>query len=519
MNSNSRTSKSLKNSAVAMGFYVVNLGLQFFSRKIFLDCLGTEILGLNTTAMNLLQFLNLAELGISAGVSFTLYKPLYENDQKSINEIITLQGQLYKRIAYLIIVGAAILMCFFPMIFKKIQLPLWYAYASFSVLLFSALLGYFFNYKQIILSASQQDYKILYSFKSVMLIKILVQMAAVYYLSNGYVYWLILEGGFAIIGTISLHWMTQRTFPNLRSAKIPFKNLRDRYSDLTLKIKQLFFHKIGGFALTQSSPFIIYAYTSLTLVALYGNYLVVMNGIQALFSSLFNSISAGIGNLVAENDKKKELRIFFELFSVRFFIVISLCMCSYLIIPDFISVWIGKLYILPTSTLILLLIILYINLFRNAVDSFLFAHGLYSDIWAPIIEATINIGSSILFGYFFGLNGVLLGVISSLFIVIVLWKPYYLFRNEYPGKIKLYCWIYFKHILSAIITIVLVLIIWPHIKIEKFGELISLLFNTIISIMLTATLLLTLLIIFKSDIIYFINRFYKTSNVQSKGND
>lgn len=38
--------------------YFVNLVLQFFSRKIFLDYLGTEILGLNTTATNLLQFLN-----------------------------------------------------------------------------------------------------------------------------------------------------------------------------------------------------------------------------------------------------------------------------------------------------------------------------------------------------------------------------------------------------------------------------------------------------------------------------
>ena len=150
MASTSRTAKSLKNSVIAMGFYLINLGLQFFSRKIFLEYLGTEILGLNTTAMNLLQFLNLAELGISSAVGFTLYKPLHDNDKTTVNEIVTLQGHLYRRIAYLIIVGAAILMCFFPLIFKKISLPLWYAYGSFGVLLFSALLGYFFNYRQIV---------------------------------------------------------------------------------------------------------------------------------------------------------------------------------------------------------------------------------------------------------------------------------------------------------------------------------------------------------------------------------
>ena len=91
-----------------MSFYIVNLALQFFSRKVFLDYLGTEILGLNTTAMNLLQFLNLAELGVNAAVGFTLYKPLHDNDIQSVNEIVTLQGRLYRRIAMIIIGGAAV---------------------------------------------------------------------------------------------------------------------------------------------------------------------------------------------------------------------------------------------------------------------------------------------------------------------------------------------------------------------------------------------------------------------------
>lgn len=163
--SQSRTKNSIKNGSYAIGFYLVTFILKFFSRKIFLDYLGAEVLGLNTTVTNLLQFLNIAELGISAGISYTLYKPLNEGNYDSINEIITLQGKLYKRVASLIIMGSIILMFFFPIIFKKITLPLWYAYASFGVVLFSALLGYYFNYKQIILSASQQGYKITLSYQ------------------------------------------------------------------------------------------------------------------------------------------------------------------------------------------------------------------------------------------------------------------------------------------------------------------------------------------------------------------
>lgn len=443
--SQSRTKKSIKNSVVALFFYAITLILNFFSRKIFFDYLGADILGLNTTALNLLQFLNLAELGISTAVGFTLYAPLRNDDKLTINEIVTLQGHLYKRIAFGIILASLILMCFFPLIFRKITLPLWYAYASFGVLLFSALLGYFFNYKQILLSASQQDYKIQYSFKSVSLIKVLAQIFAVYYFKNGYAWWLILEAVFAVIGSVTLGIVTHRTFPWLEYSTIPFRQLRQKYNEFTTKIKQLFVHKIGSFALTQTSPLIIYAYTSLSLVALYGNYIILIHGVQQLISAIFNSLTAGVGNLVAEGDEHKIWDVFNELFSLRFFITAVLCFTLYETTPSFISLWIGPEYLLANSTLAILIATLFINMSRYTVETFINAYGIYQDIFAPIIEATINIGLSVLFGYFFGLNGILSGVLFSLVVIVLLWKPYFLFTRAIRGKLKEYIRIYGIH--------------------------------------------------------------------------
>ena len=517
MDKSSRTAKSLKNSIVAMAFYVINLALQFFSRKIFLEYLGTEILGLNTTAMNLLQFLNLAELGISAAVGFSLYKPLLDNDNESINEIITLQKHLYRRIAFVIMGGAALLMCFFPLIFKKMVLPLWYAYASFGVLLFSALLTYFVNFKQIVLSASQQDYKILYSYKTVSLVKVVCQMSAVYFLNNPYIWWLILEAFFAIIASWSLHRMTMRTFPILRTVSIPFKELRIKYANLVTKIKQLFFHKIGGFALTQSSPIIIYAYTTLTEVALYGNYIIIMSGLQLLFTSIFNSINAAVGNLVADSNQEKQLKVFFELFSLRFLIIVVICTTTYLLTADFITLWIGKQYILKSSTLLLLLCILYINLFRNTVDSFINAFGLYQDTWAPIAEMISNISFSIIFGAIWGLNGVLIGVLCSLILIIVMWKPYFLFRQKFPGYFKTYIWIYFKHIAAGAVALSLGLFFWKYIRLNSDLNFITLAINIVTCSLLFITLLTLSLLGFRTDINSFLKRIVKlTSKDASK---
>ncbi len=504
----SRTKNSLKNSAMAMIYYFVSLLLQFFSRKVFLDYLGTEILGLNTTASNLLQFLNLAELGISSAVGFTLYKPLHDHDEQGVNEIVTLQGHLYRRIAFVVIGGAIILMAFFPLIFEKMKLPLWYAYATFGVLLFSALLGYFVNYKQIVLTASQQDYKVLYSYKTVNLLKILLQMAAVYYFKNGYVWWLILEVAGALASSVALSIMTRRSFPNLRKSLLPFKALRSKYPEFSIKIKQLFFHKIGSYALTQTAPLIIYAFTTLTVVALYGNYLIVFAGLSVLGGQLFNGVNASVGDLAAEGNKQKSFKVFCELFSVRFLIVATLCFLSYELTPMFISIWIGPEYLLPESTLLLMIATLYINTLRYAVDAFINAYGLFQDIWSPVAEAILNIGLSIAFGFHWGLNGVIAGGLASLVIIIVGWKPLFLFITAFKGYYLKYLSLYGIHLILGILSTVIAIFILNLLPATE-PTILGLCYKALASIIVFTIPLIALLILCRTPFTAFLTRLKK----------
>lgn len=455
MNAESRTAKSIKNSIVALAFYFINLILQFFSRKIFLECLGTEILGLNTTATNLLQFLNLAELGIGSAIACTLYKPILEKDTQTINEILSLQGWMYRHIALVVGSGALILMAFFPLIFAKMPLPLWYAYASFSALLVSALLSYFVNYKQVALSADQKDYKIQYSYKLTLLVKIFFQIFAVKYLNNGYVWWLILEVCFAVIASWLLSRTINKTYPYLKTEVGQGSCLRKKYPDIIVKIKQLFFHKIATYVLSQTSTIIIYAYTSLTLVALYGNYMLIILGVTSLMAATFNSMNAGVGNLVAQDNKFQILKVFNELFSLRFWLSCSICFGVYTLTPAFITLWIGDQYIMDNIILLLMVVILYINLSRSTVDSYLNAYGLFRDVWAPIVEASINIGMSILLGHFWGIKGILTGVLISLIIIVLGWKPYFLFRCGLKSPLWNYIKMYAIHLCALAISIVL----------------------------------------------------------------
>lgn len=493
MNNETRTSKSIKNAKVALIYYFINLILQFFSRKIFLEYLGAEVLGLNTTAMNLLQFLNLAELGISAAVGYSLYTPLANKDKLVINEIVSVQGFLYRRIGFIILGGAIVLMCFFPWIFEKVKLPFWYTYATFIVLLINALAGYFFNYRQIVLTADQKDYKLNTAVQTIKSGKIGIQILAIIYLNNGYIFWLMIELFAALISVLAINFVLKKEYPWLNSNPSQGKLLKIKYPLIIKKTKQLFFHRIAEFVLNQTSPLIIYGYSSLAIVSIFGNYMLIITGITALLGAIFNSIGAGIGNLVSEGNKQKMLRIFEELFSFRFWLACTVCFGVYKLASPFIDLWVGKEYRLDNLSLLLMTMIMYINLMRAVVDTYINALGLYKDIWAPITEAFLNISLSILFGHYWGIAGILGGVFVSLILIIFLWKPWFMFSRGMHFSFNLYIVLYIKHILAFTITYILSSYLINHISnypkytyidLLKYGTLIISIFGIILFILL-----------------------------------
>ena len=127
-----RVHKSILNAEVNILFYFLSLFLAFFSRKIFLECLGAEFIGLAGTLDNILGYLNLAELGIGSCISFFLFKPLQSNNRQEIQEILSIFGYLYRWIGTIIWIGATIVSLFFPLIFANTGIGLGIIYFAFS---------------------------------------------------------------------------------------------------------------------------------------------------------------------------------------------------------------------------------------------------------------------------------------------------------------------------------------------------------------------------------------------------
>ena len=134
----SRTKRTFQNSTTSLVLFLIQIFVGFYSRKIFLDKLGDELLGLNTTLGNILSFLNLAELGIGIAMATSLYKPIHDQDQTSICEIISVQGYLYKRIALLLCIISIPIIAFLPVLFPNTESGIGYAIVAYIVFLWGS---------------------------------------------------------------------------------------------------------------------------------------------------------------------------------------------------------------------------------------------------------------------------------------------------------------------------------------------------------------------------------------------
>lgn len=463
MRRESRVAKSLKNAKVNMLCYFASLLTAFFTRRIFIDYLGLEFMGLNGTVGSVLGFLNLAELGIGTAISYLLFKPVFDGDETKINELISVMGYLYRCIGILIY-GAAIIVSFFlPLIFSDTSFSMSVIYASFYLYLSGSMLGYFFNYKMILLSADQRNYVITGYFQLTTTLKLFTQMGLAMLWPNFYVF-LALEFGSALVNTAIIQWKLRKTYPWLKAELKEGHRLLKKYPEVTTKIKQVVVHKLGLFVKGQSQPMLIYAFASLSSVALYANYTIITSRVQSLFNGVLDSAGGSVGNLVAEGDKNKIVEIFSQLFISRLFIVGNLACCFYYLLSPFVNVWLGPECIVSPTVVAIIVIGYTLGVMRGPTDYFINAYGLFSDVWAPIAESAISISVAILCGMRWGLPGVLMGDLTASILIIYVWKTYFLFIRGFKVNPLKYWLLWVKTLWPMLIGFFVAFFVTEHVS-------------------------------------------------------
>ena len=156
MNNYSRTKNAILNIFFGYFAQISLIILTFIGRKVFLEYLSIDYLGINGLYTNILTFLSLPELGLDAAVIYTLYKPVAENNTKLISTLVSFFKKIYRYIAISIFTLGMLLVPFLPKLVSS-TLPEKDLIAYYVLFLINTVLTYLIAHKVALLMAYQEN--------------------------------------------------------------------------------------------------------------------------------------------------------------------------------------------------------------------------------------------------------------------------------------------------------------------------------------------------------------------------
>ena len=433
----SRVKRSIMNIKVGMFFYLLSLVLAFFSRKIFLDCLGAEFMGLTGVLQNILSYLNVAELGIGTSITYFLYKPLQQDNHEQTSEIMSVLAWLYRCIGLLIgAIGVLVSLCF-PFFFSHLTVSLPLVYFAFFSFLATSMAGYLINYRQLLVSANQKQYVVNGYFQTISILQSLTQIVLAWLWQNLYV-WVAVGLVYTVIGCIVFNRRINREYPWLHiDLKQGRSNLK-KYPDILRKTRQVFLQRLKNLLLYRSDDLLVATFVSIVQSAFYFNYTMLVNKLNFMVNILSDGMNAGVGNLIAEGNQQNTLKVFWELTALRFLITGLIVFSFLLFMQPFIVCWLGPQWLLSDVVVVLLLLNIFIMLSRGVVEMYISACGLFHDVWAAWTELAVNLIVTLSLAPILGIPGILLGKIISVLPIALFWKPLFLFRQGLHTRVSTY---------------------------------------------------------------------------------
>lgn len=301
-----RSRSSAKNAIVSLVYYFISNVFTFVMRTFLINNIGIEYAGLNSLLVSLIGMLNIAELGLSTAVGYSLYKPIAENDYQKMNEILCLYKYLYRIIAVVVgIVG--IIITIFISSFVTTSINISEVRISFILYLAATVISYLLTFLNVLPSADQKNYLVVRIQSNGKIIKNILQLISIVVFKNFYI-WLIIE----ILASATIYIYTNLRIKKLYEwyepqKSLTFKELIGRYKDIVKRTKDLVFHKIGGLVVYQTDNILISKFDNLIGVGVYANYMTIYNLLTGLVEQAFMGITASIRKFDYRKNRKRSI--------------------------------------------------------------------------------------------------------------------------------------------------------------------------------------------------------------------
>lgn len=475
-----RIKNSIKNIYIGIASQIIIILLGFISRKVFLDTLGAEYLGVNGLLTNVLSILGLVEAGIGTSIVYNIYKPLADKDESKIIALVQLYKKLYGILAIIIFILS---ICIYP--FMRILINESESITNLTLVYFifviNNMITYINAHKWSLINADQKGYVLA---KYNLLFNIVTTITKIIILKStgSYVLFLISELLIFIVKNLWNGKIVNKRYPYIKTKQkyIIENNIKD---NITKNVKAIFIQNIGKQCIYGTDNILIAMLIDVKTVGLYSNYSMITGQMWSLINIILDGVSASVGNLIAIERQEKKYEIFNVIYLVNFWIYSFCTITLFIILEPFINWWIGSGMLLDKLTFTFILINFYISGLRTSISMFKEKAGIFDeDKYIRLIEAAVNLIASFIFAKIYGLAGIFMGTAFSS-VTIALWVQSKLVYNKVFNKSVLE---YFKKYAFYLILTIIVggITKYTCLKLVNYSGFISILLKGMISLIL-----------------------------------
>lgn len=464
-----RLENAARSTVFSGGLIVCRTLAAFVLRTALLYSLGVEYLGLNGLFASVIQVLNIADLGVESAITFSLYQPIAEDDEKTICALIRLYRKYYTGIGCIILAAGLCAAPFIPELIQGDRPSGINIYFAFILYLLSTVSSYLVSgYKKCLLKAHMRNDIISKAALAVMTVSTAAQLFAVCVLKNYYLYLVLLILNVIMENVISAG-ISGRMYPKYR----PGGSLPQEYlKQFGRRIRDLFTAKVSTVVLNSADAIVISAFLGLGVLAKYQNYYYIFISVASFMEVIFDSAMAGIGNSLITESKEKN---YYDLRMLTFAVlwVTGWCACCFLCLyQPFMKIWVGKELLLPFGMVILFAGYFVAIELNRVVNVYKDAAGMWhEDRFRPLTAAILNLVLNLLTVRHLGLYGVILSSVAAVLGVEVPWLLHNIFSSLFPRiHLRKYVMSLLRYVLVIILACVSAYMLCIRIPLEGWGE-------------------------------------------------
>ncbi len=429
-----RTGRAVTNMVFHLGNQLLLLFLSFISRTVFVRVFGMEYLGLNGLFSDVLGLLSMADLGFGTAMAYSFYKPLAMGDYRKMAALTGFYRKVYRMIAAAVAGIGMLLIPFLPLIVNlETPLPGLTAYYLFSLSDVTA--SYLCVHYSSLLIADQKNYVVTRISMIMNFLRTLLQLIIMLTCGN-YTLYLGVTVLASAANNAAASLAAVRRYPFLRKKEeLSGKEQKEIYQNTW----SVLLYKVSSTLINATDNILISVMAGTGAVGIYSNYLMLQGRITRIISLLFGSLTAGIGNLVVKETATKQFEVFQCMQSVCFLLSGVIVPCYGTLVNDFVSLWLGTDYILPSTALYAATLNLYLSCILQPLWSYREATGLYRKTrWVMAVCAFLNLVLSVLLGAVLGIGGILISSGISRIATYVWYEPKLLFAKYFGRRVKAY---------------------------------------------------------------------------------